>query len=210
MSRRNAFTLIELLVVVAILGTLMAILLPSLRSAKTQTRRTVCATNLRQLGVALQGYTGDHKDRFPFVSMLPSFGPAPLETDEPIYIADVLAPYLNNNAKAFECPADQPGRMGREPPNTDLSYFQSERSSYVYRTRRPPIAGRSIDEVSNQIERFTGQPFPVNTIWVMRDYHNFHKNRPRGSSEDEDEDRSTAGQRNYLYVDGHVTDFEKI
>ena len=53
---RRAFTLIELLVVIAIIALLMAILMPALRRAKEQARRSVCQSNMRQIGVAIATY----------------------------------------------------------------------------------------------------------------------------------------------------------
>lgn len=70
---RHAFTLIELLVVVAIIALLIGILLPALGSARRAAQGAVCASNMRQIAVATQMYTSDHRGRFPR-TMLPEPG----------------------------------------------------------------------------------------------------------------------------------------
>lgn len=188
---RRAFTLIELLVVIAIIGLLIAIGLPALNKARAGAKRTLCASQLRQVGVGLRQYLNDHKDRLPHASFMPSLGPSPLQGGRPIFIADVLKSDVGDPG-AFRCPNDLPDDA-RPAPNAGRSYFDSEKSSYEYRFQ---FAGLTTTEVASRIEQRTDQRISDNTIWILRDYNNFHG--PGG----------TPGARRYLYVDGHVTDFE--
>jgi len=60
-KRIEAFTLVELLVVVAIFATLAAMMFPALTHSLNVSRRTACASNLRQLAIANHTYAADHR-----------------------------------------------------------------------------------------------------------------------------------------------------
>jgi prepilin-type N-terminal cleavage/methylation domain-containing protein/prepilin-type processing-associated H-X9-DG protein len=77
-SVRGGFTLIELLVVIAIISILAAILFPVFSQARESARQTQCASNMRQLGLAMRMYVTDYDETwFPSVheDYLPGFAP---------------------------------------------------------------------------------------------------------------------------------------
>ena len=60
--RAVGFTLIELLVVIAIIAILAAILFPVFAQAKLAAKKTVSLSNLKQIGLSWQMYSGDYDD----------------------------------------------------------------------------------------------------------------------------------------------------
>ncbi|MDR1283198.1 MAG: type II secretion system GspH family protein [Opitutaceae bacterium] len=63
--RPRAFTLIELLTVIAIIGVLAGVLIATLGKVRQVARRAVCASNLRQTGLAVILFAQENKDTLP-------------------------------------------------------------------------------------------------------------------------------------------------
>lgn len=63
--RKPGFTLVELLVVIGIISVLVALLLPTLATARSQVRYTMCQSNLRQLSQAMLAYAADNDGWIP-------------------------------------------------------------------------------------------------------------------------------------------------
>ncbi len=64
-KRKKGFTLVELLVVIAIIALLMSMLVPALQRARRLARKVVCASNMRQWGIAISAYAAANDGYFP-------------------------------------------------------------------------------------------------------------------------------------------------
>lgn len=60
-SKRRGMTIVELMVVIAIVGILVALLMPAVQAARESARRMQCQSHLRQVGLALHNYHAAHR-----------------------------------------------------------------------------------------------------------------------------------------------------
>ncbi|MCB9850161.1 MAG: prepilin-type N-terminal cleavage/methylation domain-containing protein [Phycisphaerales bacterium] len=102
---RRGFTLVELLVVVSVIALLISILLPSLRSARDQSKRLVCRSNLRNIWTGILMYSYEYNDRLPYMESANTSdrNADPFENDNPQSVGRVMYAYVNQDS--WVCPA---------------------------------------------------------------------------------------------------------
>ena len=188
--KKRGFTLIELLVVVAIIAILAAILFPVFARAREQARRASCASNLKQVGLAMKMYIQDYDEQFPS-NELPDIGE--------LGWAEQISTY-QRNTQVLQCPSES---QQQQQPDLYTDYYMS-----VWLSARPDgVHEGSIEFPANTVMNGEGPASKSNaycqavrggetmggtgsTSWLLPDIQVNARRHSEGT--------------NFLFIDGHV------
>lgn len=156
------FTLIELLVVIAIIAILASMLLPALGLAKERAKRTQCLNNIRQQGLGLTIYAGEHSDYLPirsgFAYALSPDNKQPKTDAQAIEYLEGLGKLYPNYIKetrVFYCPScrwenlsyDGPYGWKKNFPLHTTGGVNGINNSYVYLFNSDPLKPSRVSEI---------------------------------------------------------------
>lgn len=228
---RRAFTIVEVLVVIALIGVLVALLLPAVLAAREAARSTECKSNLRQIGIAVLQYYELNHGRFflhhPFEADVNS-QVAASDSFAEIYWEDKLTPFIGGRQDAdealakrgiivdliYRCPSDNSERTAFLDDTGQLDGIVN-RSSYLLNSMLSHKTRRYGLWTLKKFDALVGSSKFV--TFAERDPESFSK----GSGNDPRQDdydiwlgtniferwlatERHAGVANYLYLDGHV------
>ena len=211
--RSAAFTLVELLVVIAVIGMLIAFLLPALSSVRESVRRTQCGSQMHQLGIAMHAFAESQN------GWLPKASGHGLDADASWVTK--LGPFLAEANMVRICPADPEADYRRENDLTSyvLNGFctrvdeeHEDHEDHEHEHEELPLAGayanlHQLKSTTTAVLLFEAAPGAHGDHVDSWDWFE-HEHVEEGTVYDiisaEIATERHRGSANYLYADAHV------
>jgi prepilin-type N-terminal cleavage/methylation domain-containing protein/prepilin-type processing-associated H-X9-DG protein len=175
--RHGAFTLIEILCVIVIIAVIAAMTMPAFNGARDKADGMTCTSNLRQIGIAVQGYVTEHDGHYPMVETDPEH-PSYQPDDNAKGLLETITPY-GGTKDVVQCPSDV----------KSFNYYAKWKTSYEWR----PYVDDELESAPHILTPRGQMTRPPSKIVVCSDVERVHGLRTEFLS-----------KKNYLYADGHV------
>lgn len=175
----RAFSLIELIVVLSIIATIIGIIMPVLANIRKDVEQVTCASNMRQVGIAVTAHRTDAKDRLPAARYMP---PPFLSADADPSFPEAMKQYIPHDdggtSAVYRCPDDDVVYALSGSSYDYASLFSGQRVQDIFFIKRgfvseqDIIISRDFDNASADIE---GQAEPMeipsrhlrrNNLWL--------------------------------------------
>ncbi len=195
------FTLIELLVVISIIAVLMSIMTPALTRARQGAQKTVCLSNMRQIGIALRCYLDETGGRLP-----PST--CHIKDDRwQEYWLYALSRYSGSGVM-FRCPADKSRLEFVNWQHAKAMPTDKQRwSSFGYNTQLDILDISGKENLYNKVHNIR---HPADCVWISespQEWTNYDHIHPEAWYNVELAQRQIdytrhSGKSNYMFIDG--------
>lgn len=201
----RGFTLIETLVSMSVASILAVLSMGGFQRARINAERTACASNLRQIGMGLIAFAGDHDGQFPLSGGVIPYGSVDPNTGCAGW-TEQLEPYMGGKGReVYRCP-DSSKRFAS---SAKYSYFQGTHAAYIAASGQGGTGFGAVRQSLIQFPDITimGGDIASNAFTV----------------DDADKDDYTqapafpggtipihGGESNILFYDGHVAAFKSF
>jgi prepilin-type N-terminal cleavage/methylation domain-containing protein/prepilin-type processing-associated H-X9-DG protein len=191
------FSIIELLVVISIIAAILALLVPGLGKARSMAKRTACASNLRQIDIAIRLYMNSNDDTYP----------CPKDQNYILWAGrkwrPFIKPYLgvnidSNNPSILWCPQDGIGKIKFE--STSYAYsmtFYHTPEDINTMSENDDAWGTSLLPTRQKLFNVAKPSFKILIGEWFSNHFNVNNNEACGWW-------CWEGKRNYLFADGQV------
>jgi prepilin-type N-terminal cleavage/methylation domain-containing protein/prepilin-type processing-associated H-X9-DG protein len=219
--RRAAFTLIEMLAVIAILAILAAFLYPVFAQAREKARRSVCLSNSRQIGIALQLYAQDYDESLPNMGAFSTEHPLVKAGYGEAAVVILLDPYVRDR-RVWVCPSGPTSGNAVRGPQSDRITVNLGYNAYLLSQLRDRNWAR-LAALAGTAAGITGIAVVADSLWPgeFDDWGNFaitEKQMPgeeahwgmhpikcaNGFTESTCQYRHPGGGVNVVFADGHA------